>query len=383
MTPTATTTMRIATPDGPSVDRLRPESRATISTATGSAITLVACGLVAILALAGATVLAALTPLRGGGQLQWDAPSQCPDATEVATLVDEHLRQQADPAPVTVDASATERAPNDWVTTVTITGTEGTSSTRTFEVASCDAAGQAVALATALAATPVPPQTPPPPPPEVPEAPAVDPEPAPDPAPVAGLEHRPEATPTPNPQPEPRRRPRGFTSAVAGITGGILPLPTALLAVESGLLGRDWHILVRGDYATPRRLDANFAPDAGGVLSMFGGAITGGPVFGFAAGPARFEVPLATGFAAGVIRARGFGTDRDATESVPYLAVTTAAGLRWVALPWLAVGVRIEVPFALLQHTFTLGAALPIAQTGAVGGRGLLTGQFRFPPRKN
>ena len=353
--------------------------------------------------LAVATELA--TPLRGGGELRWSAPASCPDAAAVAALVDEHLREQAEPAPVRVDATASERGPDDWVAEVRISAADDATSTRTFEVGSCEAAAEAVALATALAASPISLTTGDPPtedtpvddaardPVPAPPEPAPLPDPAPTPAeaePASDADDDPASASTPTTPPGDattpdranRPRPRGFLTAAGGVTGGILPRPTGLLVVESGLLGRRWHVWVRGDYAVARRVQAPLAPNAGGDVSMFGGGLGGGPVFAFEAGPARFDVPVSASVFAGVIRAAGFGTDHDSTETVPWVAVTASAGLRWIALPWLAVGVRAELPVALLRHTFTLGGPLVVARTGIVGGRGLLTLQFRFPDRK-
>jgi hypothetical protein len=172
---------------------------------------------------------------------------------------------------------------------------------------------------------------------------------------------------------------RGFVEFGGGVTGGILPRPSGYVLVEAGLAGRRWQVALRGDYVTPRRIESRQVAGAGGILSALGGAALAGPVF--ALGPTRLglELPLQFGIWGGILRARGFGTDRDVTRSVGSVAVVADAGLRWSPVARISLGVRAELVIALLRHTFTLGAPFVVARTGVAAGRGALTFAVRFP----
>ena len=68
---------------------------------------------------------------------------------QASSTVSPSIRHAGGASPVDVVASARVRGPNDWVATVRVTGADASTS-RTFEVGSCDAAAEAVALAGGL-----------------------------------------------------------------------------------------------------------------------------------------------------------------------------------------------------------------------------------------
>jgi hypothetical protein len=340
--------------------------------------------------LLSAVAPASHVPLAGGGSLQWEAPAHaCPAAATVAALVDQHLASRGDAAAgVEVVARAVSGAGGRWSVELRIAAAHGVS-TRSLEAADCQAAAETVALAVALAIGPaveVEPQEVPPVPDPGEPTPAVAPAPV-EPAVDASEPSEPttvittaSADPLPTPAaglaPRPlRRRPTLLLGLGGGLTGGHVARIGAAAQTHVALVGPRWQVSLRADHLVRRRLLLPGQPSAGGLLSFTTGALEAGPVLR----PGPLELPLLVGVAVGAVRARGFGSDRDSTRTVPRAAVVVGPGVRWAPIPRLALGLRAELSVALVRHAFTFGPARPLAATGIVAGHAFATIALRLP----
>jgi hypothetical protein len=168
------------------------------------------------------------------------------------------------------------------------------------------------------------------------------------------------STPTEPPQPEPSQsepppRPqRRFIVAAganAGVSFGDLPGVGPILRLGLAMQWPHARVELDGHYGFLRR--ARFEDG-----EMVGADLRHGMVVARGCGvlharAAKLEFPICGGLEAGALVGHGVGFTVIEDGRLPWLAVDVAAGLAWVPIPRLAVGLRVEPWVALVRGRFT------------------------------
>lgn len=339
-------------------------------------------------------LLARGTPAAATAWLDWQAPSACPRSATIERRVDE-LLAGGSPGSAGLRVSGEIRRDGDaWVLRL-VARTSGGVQRRRLRHTECALLGEAAALLVAMAVDPVAVVASPrlagllrrdskprprpdvnpalrPPAAWVPAAiePPEPPRPEPTQPPTAVAPASPPAPPpirTTTPAPPPGRvappapptiRPAtpivraitlrlsgglalGATPAVAGGIGGAIGLG----------LGRRARLELPIFYTTPTRASLASAPQAGALISLAGAGLRGCGV----PGARRVEVPLCLGAELGSMRATGFGVDDGRSPRSLWAALTPGLAVLVLPRPWLALGVWLDVPVALVRPRFFVG----------------------------
>jgi hypothetical protein len=309
-------------------------------------------------------------------ELSWQAPQGCPDALAVRERVATLL--------ASVDARGTPRSLRVGVT-ITTQAREGVRlrleiaqgesvDARELVGADCREVTEAAALIVAMTLEPSVLDT----------LGASEPEPAtvPEPEPAAEEPSRePSADPieptvvtpparAPSPASEPARSlPIGVGAEVEGGVGfGPLPRASGVLAAAVGVRGRWFRVDATGAYWTPRRSEAR-EPGVRAQVWSVGARACGVPRAG------RVEVPLCAGVVAGLMHARGLGSDLEAQRvSSPWAAVIASATAVVRVLPWLGVRVGAEGHVAFARPAFHTDPSRTQVHRAGLGGVALRAG---------
>ena len=165
---------------------------------------------------------------------------------------------------------------------------------------------------------------------------------------------------------------RGSVGLLAG--GGFGPIRAGFANVggELSVFGPWWRASLLGLWQAPRTL----AHALGEV--RYDGFIVGARGCGVPSLDA-LEFPVCAGIEAGIIRGRGTGATPEPREaSVPAVALSLGAGLRWVLRDRVAIGLRLEIPISLVRGGFSIDDAV-VQELTPVGVRGLAGVELRFP----
>jgi hypothetical protein len=324
-------------------------------------------------------VAAVATPPEDAGvEFRWDAPAECPSEAEVVAELERLLggpvASQGDRRLAAI-ARVRREADGSWDLRLW-TVTQDATRQRSMSGADCAVLAEAAALLAAMAidasvlahadARPAaveqaekaedvdePPHEPAPDPPPEPE-PAPEPEPQPD---------EPEPQPDePEPQPEPpvaeagdaeKRRPRRFAIATrvhGGISFGDLPGVGPAVRLGFALQWEYARFELEGHYAFVRhaRFDDG---DLGADLRQGFAVARGCGVLHHR--KAKLEFPICAGVEGGASTGRGVGFVDIREGRVAWLAVDANAGLVWLPIPQLGLGVSVEPWVAVLRGRFT------------------------------
>jgi hypothetical protein len=148
------------------------------------------------------------------------------------------------------------------------------------------------------------------------------------------------------------------------------------LVLEVGAQGRRWRASARGVWVPPRTIALDDNPQ---LIGRYDGGFAGARACLISTlARERIELPLCTGFEAGLLRGRGVGTTpAPDVATQPWVGVQLGPGLRYVPNRWIALGVEVDLIASLLRGGFTLGDA--VAQIHApIGVRALAGLEARF-----
>lgn len=370
-------------------------------------------------------VLAWLAPLllaRGAhasapAWLTWEAPPACVQAQVVERRVDELLAGNS-PAAAGLRVSAVVRRDGDaWV--LRWVARQGAAvQRRRLRHPNCALLGEAAALLVAMAVDPaavtIEPRlagllrrTPPAPRPAQPVVTAT--ERAPEPwvsaaieaperpekptlVPVAPADPPPVVTPPAQPTPArpgpvaPRPAPRApilqtiLVRLGGGLAIGATPRVAAAVSGAIGLgLGRRARVELPIFYSAPTRARLAAAPDSGAAVSLVSAGLRGCGV----PGRGIVTVPLCLGVELGSMRATGFGVDDGASPRSLWAALTPGLAVLLSPRSWLALGIWIDVPFALVRPRFEIGGGGEVWHAAAAGLRAGLGSEVRIPARRD
>jgi hypothetical protein len=301
-------------------------------------------------------------------ELAWQAPPECPTADDVLAVVTKLVEAPLGQDPsrrLHVEGVVTHDDDGYAIALSLASGTD--SSQRTFQTASCDELLEPVGVVVALAVDPhidAMPLHDEPPPPEPTTIPApIPPEPI-DPSPVRAV------------APAAKRRDpiRAVLGVRGGIDGGQLPGVGGVLVGSLGVSRRR----ARAELGALQLFERGRARErASGIGGAF--RVTAATIRGCAElGPVRVRVPVCGGAEVGAIRGRGFGPIRHDTVHKLWLALVAGAGVVWLPVPRVGIGLHAELVIAPFRREFLLdGTRLFV--TRVAGGRALLTLETRLP----
>ncbi len=320
-------------------------------------------------------LLAAAPPPSGGVTIAWEGPAECGDGTTTRAMVDRLVgAPRAD-----LEASATvsivaERT--GWIAEIAIEH-DGATSQRRLRGAPCTALNDAVALVIAVTVDPLgasatvskavnateaerpgPPVVTVIPGPSVATTDPTPPVPTQAPAPVAV---------EPLPTTQPRATPASGVGAADRRASLRVPLRGSAFVVGGGTLGLVDPVggqlggglalgvgVARIELAATHRFSTRIDHRAGGG-SGADVSLTAARASGcWSLRRKRFIVPVCGGFEVGAWSAQGRGLTNTTTANLAWLAITPHARPMVRATPWLALGVDVQAPLALLRPRFTV-----------------------------
>ncbi len=324
--------------------------------------------------------------------VQWSGSGECRDEATLRSRVQGHLDPQSQLTPVSTRLHTDGHAPN-ITAELTITSEAGESS-RVLEAASCEELLDAVALVVAMTldptldlsrvddgseATPDDGPIADPDPDVAPPEPETPPPSEPDTSlPSPTQEVPPEVAPTPKTLPETTRppederptRPRApvvgaIGEVAAGVSGGRIPSPSAILGIAGGITIGPWRILATHRYELPRTR----ALDEGSiVLWSWGLGLRG--CYGARRG--RFDIAGCAVFDAGQVRGRGDGLPTKASAGRPWIGIGPRVELQvGLAGRWSAFA-AIEGHGHVLQPRFHVEGIGEVFRTRTIGGSATL-----------
>lgn len=362
--------------------------------------------IVLVLALSlGLRVAAAGEPK--GLELRWEAPTACPDRTQLLAAIDATLGEVAEGERRPLRVRGRVRADPREGFVVRLELDDGHASTRELRGTSCKELTDAAALVIAMTIDPrlletlqEPPAVPEPEAPEAPEATEAEPvEPSgsdegpPDDRPPVEDTAREPGAPTDPTDPSPEQAPRApavsdrtpthpaapsardtgprspaslhFLGRVqAGLGGGPLPGAAAVLGLAAGLGGRGWRAELSASYWTPRTRTSTANPDVGVRAQLWSLGLHG-------CGEPRWRTlsfPLCVGVLAGAVHARGVGELEPRSVASRWVAVALEPGLVWWARPRLGVALRAEGHATLFRPELRSEPSGTVFTSAPVGG---------------
>ncbi len=277
--------------------------------------------------------------------VQWVAPPQCPDESDVAARVADFLQGSNAPREAVVARVEVTRTGSHWVATLELTVGEDTE-IREVRDPECELVATATAFVIAVAVDPdlpledVPDPDPEPPPPEA-EAPAPPAEPAP----------APEASPSPELLPNApaeeteRGRPRGLVQLGGALDVASLAQTAVGPRVTGGLQWGRWRIELP--------LTVLPAPPVGVGSGTLRTVLWLAELRGCVAlGTETLEVPLCLGVEAGRFDASGRGFEDASVARAAWVAPTVAATPTWWFRPPFGLRVGLGAVFPLHRPRF-------------------------------
>lgn len=315
-------------------------------------------------------------PLR----LQWDAPKECPTASEVLAWTDALAPRTGS----TSEARATiELQGAEYALKLEITGDASVS--RTLRSHDCRLLGRAAAVVIAVSLDPI----------AVARTTAVT-------TAIAGGAVVPEPIPTPPPvlpiTDEPRRaagprvlsappieRPRSpieyGASFGVGVDGLLLPRAGAGVAIAPFVGTRRIHVEAALQYWSPRSTPDNEAIGVQARVQMVSGGVRACPLLEWG----RWRVPLCAGLDVGGVFARAVGSSvRNGSPAVaPWAGVVLAPGVRVSVAPRVSLGLALEGVISLYMPRFAVeGLDDDLYQMGQGGLRGVFSVQIHNARKK-
>lgn len=304
-------------------------------------------------------------------ELEWDAPTACPDRVDVLAEVERFVapehRLQAAPLRVQAHVTSDEET---WVLELVVAA-EGGHMQRTLRGDDCKVLASAAALVMAVMVEPS----------GVLEE--VDPgpieetqEPTPEPTPRAPTTPRTPTTPTKPPAPSGSRQPlRGFVGARGLLTWGAAPGVGGAVALSGGVLIGRVRVGIDALVDVPRTATIESAEDAGARIGLAAAGLRGC----YAPGSQRVEVPLCGGLEAGAIWGKGFGLARPKTAVAPWVAVVLETGLSVVLHSRVALRILAEGVVPLRRPQFVVDDRGAVHQPARVGARAGAAIELRLP----
>ena len=312
-----------------------------------------------------------LAVLGGGLDVDWVAPSGCPDGDAVERAVRSRADEAFGTAPVRVRGRVRGR-PGAWRLQLQVR-TAGDVDERQIEDPDCTALADAAALIVALTMERTPGRAGDPVlralEPTTPTA-AVWPElPPPSPATVAD---------TPPPR-RPERTVRAGARVSAGVELGALPGVGADLEVAALLERKRFVAELGARYEPPRKARYPDGSGAGGDLSLW--AVGGLGCFAPAAGRVRF--PLCLGAEGGAMHGRGVGIVQARRDTLPWGAGRARAGVSVAVQPWLRLVANAGLLVPWTRPRFSTDSRGVLHRAAPVAGRFNLGFAFVTPDRRN
>lgn len=306
--------------------------------------------------------------LTGEVDVEWEAPSPCPDEGAVTAQVSRFLHGSNAPRESVVARVVVSREGNEWVATLELTVGED-SEVREVRDPACELVATATAFVIAVAVDP-----------ELSLSDAAEPLPEPlpeEPAPV-------EPTPPPKSEPPPPSPPAAGTQEAAtqrlrgfARVGALLDVGSlAALAVGPGIVGGvqrgRWRVELPLTALPARRVQVG----SGSVRTMLWVAeLRGCGVFG----GKRLETALCCGLEAGRFDARGRGFDDATVARAPWVAPTVVAAPTWWFRPPVGLRVGAGAAFPLHRPRFEV-AGIGLAHRASLAAfRATLGLEARFP----
>lgn len=279
-------------------------------------------------------------------RLDWSAPPDCPTRDAVLRALD-RLRAptpSGDPRrPPSMRAAVAMARRDDgrWLVDVQAVS-RGATSQRQLVTATCAQAGDAVALILALAL----------------DAPA------------------PAAVPVPPVVPPSRPRASRVRFALRGslaLDVGALPAPAAGLDLTVSLLWKRLRVEATFAYWFARR--AAVGDGRGGDVGLVAGAVRG--CYGWRRG--SVEPRLCGALEGGAMRGRSVGLFPAGAGASPWWGLSVGAALAWRVAPRLALQTAVDAVVPLSSPDFVIGGVGLVHRPAAVGFRGAVGVEWRFP----
>ncbi|MBL8950419.1 MAG: hypothetical protein JNK82_06560 [Myxococcaceae bacterium] len=272
-----------------------------------------------------------------GVQLSWSSPEGCPSQAQVEGAVARTLGENVSPPepPLEVSGVITLEAGTWRVQLGTPSGQ------RTLTGSTCRAVSAAAVVVIALMVDPLAPT----------DVPALLDEPA---------------------------EPRAFSVGVLALGDlGTLPRPAyGIGALGSVGLAAGFHLELHG-HAWLRQSTAPDADGAGAALSLYTFGV--GARRDFDLGPLSLAPLLAV--EAGALRGSSFGLSNPATNTAVWVAARAGLGLA-VSWGYVRIGLRLEAAVPFTRPRFVAAGVGDLFTPSPISGRGALTLELRFPPRR-
>lgn len=308
-------------------------------------------------------------------ELEWLAPSGCPNRADGAARIEKFLgRAPGRPEDPSVRARVRIAPSSEGFSADIELWTDGASSQRKLETRRCEVAAEGAAYVIAAVIDPT-----------------VDP-PEPEPEPIADSSVEdptaPASTPTPPRSDAPaqtrrpdaaRRRGRAVRGAVrvGGALGvGALPRVAGGIVASAGVLlpRLRFELGVTHWFARPAPIDDR--PDAGGRIDLTAAAARVCPL----AVARPVEVPVCGGIELGRMRGTGTGIAQPRTTHLLWAALTASVGLIWMPSRWagvLWVDAALQVPVS--RPVFAVEGLGRVFQPAPAGFAGTIGVEARFP----
>jgi len=328
-------------------------------------------------------------PASGSVTLDWDAPPECPQQSQLRARVEQLLGEPLD-ATSGEHFAAHGVVRHDgarWDLELALSTADGTER-RPLEADSCEALTEAAAVVISIALAPRSQDHDPPTREETPVAPEGPRETrAPDDTPPPAKRPRPRAA-QPRSRAEqprsraeqPRSRPKraspapigGFVRAVGGFSVGPLPSITPVVGLGLGLRRRAFRTELLGRYAFARTAtrDESSARIAAWTVAA---------QFCFAPAWRRLEFPLCAGTELGMIMGRGDNVEAPRSHALLWAAADLNAGLIVRPIPRLGIGVQADLVVPFTHPGFSVDGVGLLHRASAIGAYGLLGIEVCFP----
>ena len=305
------------------------------------------------------TLLGAEPALPDGVEVHWSGASGCPDAADVEARIAGRLADRAGPLRASVVIALVSGADGGYGLSLDVELATETVH-RELESSDCEVLVEATAVVVGIAVEPeIPVDTlrtvelvEAAEPSAIPEAPPRSSPELPEPEPASEPQEEPEPTTAADDPPDDARDryPLGGVVRLHGGGGvGVLPGVSGSAGLRVGLLGPRWRVEVGADRTFRTQAIFPSEPDVGADFTMWSGTargcyvLTGGPL----------EFPLCGGPSAGLLRAEGFGGDRNRTVRSWWVGVAVAPSLVWLPHPNVGLGASVDAFVPVWRPSFS------------------------------
>ncbi len=338
-----------------------------------------------------------------GVQLQWTAPPECADETQVRRQIEARVRPGEGRAVRAKGVVA--RTPSGELTL----DLEIDGDARHLDASSCAALAEAAGLLIAIAADPAAARRPPrfdddpttqapassEPSRELPPDDETVPEPSPrSDSPATATSNAAPAQVEPSPPPRPSEAPSNVVDAtppplrrsrrvgalvrIDGVAQIFRVLPRRVGGAVSGTVGLSLpsaRVESRGRYVAGQVARYADRPEIGGRIDLWTLGVAGC----WAPRAGSIEVPVCGGVEAGSMRARSFGLSDDGRARSAWLALPFDASVVWAPIPWLGLRAGAELAVALRRPRFHVRDLPPLFRAGPAALRLVVGIEARFP----